>query len=301
MPHPPSILSLGEVLWDLFPEGPRFGGAPANFACHAAALGANVSMASAVGNDPRGSEALAILQAYGINVSPIQVVENAPTGTVHVHLDPNGKPSYTIEENAAWDRIAWNPELESALDKAEAVYFGTLGQRSDLSRTTILHALDLAKASDTPRILDINLRAPFFNPTVIRESVGRASVLKLSDEEVEPVAAACGLGPADHPAATLKALREVHGLDLVVMTRGADGALLLSPTETIDQAGIPTEVRDTVGAGDSFTAALVTGLLRGDALGNIARNACETAASVCAQRGAVPELPAHSARARPNR
>ena len=287
---PPSILSLGEVLWDLFPEGPRFGGAPANFACHAAALGAKVRVASAVGDDPRGRDALAILRDYGIDVSPIQIISDAPTGAVTVHVDANGKPSYTIEEDAAWDRIAWTPELESALTNADAVYFGTLGQRAPLSRQSILHALDIAKTLKVPRILDVNLRPPFFNDERIRESIGRASVVKLSDEELPQVATACGLSPANPPEAALRALLDGHGLDLVVMTRGAEGALLVSPAETIDQPGIPTEVRDTVGAGDSFTAALVTGLLGGDALADIARGACELAALVCSQSGAVPEL-----------
>jgi len=295
MPPPqPSILSLGEVLWDLFPEGPRFGGAPANFACHAAALGANVSMVSAVGDDPRGREATAILQSYGVDVSTIQVIKDAPTGAVTVNVDAAGKPSYTIEENAAWDQIEWTSELDDALTQANALYFGTLGQRANLSRATIRRALDHARVSNTPRILDINLRPPFFDPALIRESVEQAGVLKLSDEELEAVAAACGLGPVDDPAPTLRTLLDGHGLDLVVMTRGADGALLVSPSETIDQPGIPTEVRDTVGAGDSFTAALVTGLLRGDPLANIARSACELASFVCSQPGAVPEITGHS-------
>lgn len=287
----PTILSLGEVLWDLFPEGPRFGGAPANFACHAAALGGAVTIASAVGDDSRGREAVAILQGYGIDVGTVQTVADAPTGAVTVHLDDRGKPSYTIETDAAWDRLTWTPELEAALDMADAVYFGTLGQRGTVSRETIRRALDLAKATDTPRVLDVNLRAPFFDNDLIRESVTHASVLKLSDEELEPVATACGIALSDDPAVTLAALRDHRGLDLVVMTRGADGALLISSSETIDQPGVPTEVRDTVGAGDSFTAALVTGLLRGGPLAEIASDACQLAAFVCSQSGAVPARP----------
>ena len=290
----PKILSLGEVLWDLFPEGPRFGGAPANFACHASALGAKVSMASAVGDDPRGNNATAILRDYGIDVSPIQVIAGTPTGAVSVRVDHHGKPSYTIEKNAAWDRIEWTPELESALDNTDAVYFGTLGQRSDLSRETIRRALDIAKASSTPRILDVNLRAPFFDADLIRESIELASVVKLSDEELDPVAAACGLATANDPETTLHALLDGHALDLVVLTRGADGALLVSPTEAVDQPGIPTEVCDTVGAGDSFTAALAIGQLRGDALTDIARNACQLASLVCSQPGAVPKIPGNT-------
>lgn len=284
----PSILSLGEVLWDLFPDGPRFGGAPANFACHAAALGAKVSMVSGVGDDDRGREAISILQSYGVDTRSVQVVPDAPTGAVSVRVDASGKPSYTIEEHAAWDQIAWAGELDEALPEADAVYFGTLGQRGALSRASIRRVLESARSAGTPRVLDVNLRAPFFDAELIRESIVLASVLKLSDEELDPVAAACGVEVAVDPVFSLRALLAQDDLDLVVMTRGADGALLVSPAESIDQSGIPTEVRDTVGAGDSFTAALVTGLLRGDPPDKIARRACELAAYVCSQPGAVP-------------
>jgi len=286
----PRILSLGEALWDLFPDGPRFGGAPANFACHAAALGAKVSMASAVGDDPRGHEALGILRESGIDLTTIQIREDAPTGAVTIQVDANGKPSYTIEENAAWDQIGWNAELEGALGEADALYFGTLGQRGARSRETIRCALDAAVEAKIMRVLDVNLRLPFFDHELIRESMALASVVKLSDEELGPLAAACGVELADDAEDSLRALLNSQALDLVVMTRGPDGALLVSPEETIDQAGIPTLVSDTVGAGDSFTAALVTGLLRGDALADIARKACELAAEVCAQPGAMPQI-----------
>ena len=285
------ILAIGEVLWDLFPEGPRFGGAPANFACHAASSGGRVSMVSAVGDDSRGSEAVRILQAYGIDTSLVQRIADAPTGTVGVSLDASGKPTFAIHEGSAWDRIAWTPELESRIAEVDAIYFGTLGQRGDGSRATIRRALSVAEARGIRRVLDVNLRKPFFDAALIRESVTQASVLKLSDDELHEVAAACGVANEDRPEATLRALLARFQLDLVAMTRGADGALLVSPTETIDQPGIPTVVCDTVGAGDSFTAAFVIGLLRGDSPGIIARVACEIAAAVCAQPGAVPDLP----------
>ena len=290
----PKMISLGEVLWDLFPDGARFGGAPANFACHAAALGADVSMVSAVGNDERGREAIDILRAYGIDVSLIQVIPEAPTGSVGVTLDANGKPTFAIHEGSAWDQIAWTSDLEARITKANAVYFGTLGQRGEVSRATIRQALELAKVSGIVRILDVNLRSPFYDAALIRDSVECASVLKLSDDELDQVAAACGVDAADGAEEKLQALLEQFSLDLVVMTRGAEGAILVSSAETVDQPGIPTDVRDTVGAGDAFTAALVSGLLRHESLTAIAHNACETAAAVCAQPGAVPERPTGS-------
>ena len=288
---PPAILSCGEVLWDLFPSGPRFGGAPANFACHAALLGAKVSLVSAVGDDPRGREAIAILQGFGLDTSLIRLIAGAPTGAVGVTVDAAGKPSFEIRGDAAWDRIAWTPELEICVATVDAVYFGTLGQRSAMSRSAIKRALGIATAHRIPRVLDVNLRRPFFDAALIRESISQATVLKLSDDELADVAAACDLPHEDGPVACLRALLVREKLDLVAMTRGAAGALLVSATAVVDQPGIPTVVCDTVGAGDSFTAALVVGLLRGDSLPTIARVSCELAAAVCAQPGAVPERP----------
>jgi fructokinase len=284
----PSIISLGEVLWDLFPEGARFGGAPANFACHAAALGGEVTMISAVRDDLRGHEAVAILRKYGIHTGLIQISANAPTGTVGIKLDDDGKPSFTIHEGSAWDPLAWMPELETRVEQADAVYFGTLGQRGALSRDTIRRTLDVAKKAGIQRVLDVNLRTPFFDDSMIRESIEQANVLKLSDDELATVCAASDIPRSEPPEALLRRLLQQYHLDLVVLTRGAQGALLVTPDQTIDQPGIPVIVCDTVGAGDSFTAALVLGLLRNDHYDKILNDACTLAAEVCATPGAVP-------------
>ncbi len=286
----PTILSLGEVLWDLFPEGPRLGGAPANFACHAALLQARVAMVSAVGADERGTEAKRILNAYGVDISLVQDHSDANTGTVGVVVHGDGKPSYAIHEDAAWDGIVWTSALGERVVAADAVYYGTLGQRGAVSRATIRQALDVAAAADVRRVLDVNLRKPFYSEDMIRESVARASVLKISDEELDEVTEACGLANTGTVEARLHSLRRKYRLELVAMTRGSAGALLVTERETVDQPGIPTKVVDTVGAGDSFTAAMTVGLLRDDALTSVARTACEIAAAVCAQAGAVPPL-----------
>ena len=284
----PQVISLGEVLWDLFPDGERFGGAPANFACHAAILGADVSMISAVGDDRHGQEAVAILRGYGIDVSLLQVIPGARTGTVGVAIDGAGKPTFTIHEDSAWDRIAWSNELESRITEADAVYFGTLGQRSDTSRHTIRKCIETAIVAGVPRVVDINLRRPFFDSAMIRESIQLASILKLSDDELNAVCDACNIHPNDQPNAMLRRLIDSQGLELVVMTRGEQGAVLATPHDVIEQAGIPTNVRDTVGAGDSFTAAFLLGLLRGESHDQNLFKACSIAATVCSHAGAVP-------------
>ena len=287
-PRPPRILSCGEVLWDLFPEGARFGGAPANFACHAAILGGEVSMLSAVGGDARGGIVLAILRGLVIETSLVQRVADARTGSVGVSVDAEGKPAFEIHPNSAWDRIAWTNALEARVGEVDAVYFGTLGQRGEVSRVTIRQALSVAKTRGILRVLDVNLRRPFYDAALIRDSIAQGSVLKLSDDELGEVSAACGIALEARPETALRTLLTKFGLDLIVMTRGANGALLVSASNVIEQPGIPTVVRDTVGAGDAFTAAFTLGLLRGEAHENILRKACEIASGVCAQDGAVP-------------
>ena len=284
----PRIISLGEVLWDLFPEGARFGGAPANFAYHAANIGAEVTMVSAVGDDQRGQQAIEILKGFKIDTSLMQVDPEQDTGTVEVELDSQGKPRFTIHENTAWDDLAWSPALASKIVEADALYFGTLGQRGATSRTTIRRALDVAKAAGVLCILDINLRSPYFSPELIRESIEQADILKLSDDELDSVAQACSISLTSDAATILRDIMKRFELSSVVMTRGAEGALFVSADETVDQPGIPTKVVDTVGAGDSFTAALITGLLQGKDASRLIQDACETASAVCAQSGAIP-------------
>ena len=285
----PTILSLGEVLWDLFPDGERFGGAPANFACHAAIQGADVTMLSAVGDDQNGHDAIGILSAYGVDVSLMQIIPDAPTGTVGVALDNNGKPTFVIHQGSAWDQLVWNDAMASRITTADAVSFGTLGQRDTVSRTTIRRTLRAAAAKGIPCILDINLRPPFFDAEMIRDSVQLASILKLSDDELVEVCSACSISETSRQDVMLQGLFEFGNLDIVVLTRGKDGAVLVTPDDTFTQNGISVNVIDTVGAGDSFTAAFLIGELRGESRKQNLRRSCEIAAATCAHSGAVPE------------
>ena len=284
----PTIISLGEVLWDLFPDGERFGGAPANFACHAAIQGADVTMLSAVGDDKNGHDAIGILSANGIDVSLMQIIPDAPTGTVGVALDNNGKPTFVIHQGSAWDRLVWNDAIASRIAIVDAIYFGTLGQRDVISRTTIRRAVEAAATKGIPCILDINLRPPFFDAEMIRNSVQLASILKLSDDELVEVCSACRISETDQPEGDLRGLLEFGSLDMVVLTRGENGAVLVTHEGMITQDGINRNVIDTVGAGDAFTAAFLVGELRGYPHDQNLRKSCDVAAATCAHPGAVP-------------
>ena len=283
------IVAMGDELWDLFPDGPRFGGATANYACHASILGANVHMVSGAGQDERGEALLQVYQKHGVSTDLVQVLKDYPTGVVNVELTESGLPTFTIGENAAWDHWEWNDEIEGTVRQADVLYFGTLGQRGESSREGIRRALAMAQDQNIPRILDINLRAPFYDDILIRESIALCSVLKLSDEELERVTQACGLDSSLTSIDSLQELRSNFGLDLVVMTRGAEGAVLISEKGVVEQPGEPATVVDTVGAGDSFTASMTLGLLEGKDYPQILKDACKVAAGVCSHAGAVPE------------
>lgn len=286
--RPWNIVSLGEVLWDLFPEEERFGGAPANFACHAALHGGQVTMVSAVGEDVHGQQAMEILRRYNVDISLIQRIAGGSTGTVGVRIDVAGKPTFTIHENSAWDQLAWTDQLERRIHSADAVCFGTLGQRSSVSRSTIRSCVKAARDAGIVRVLDINLRSPFYDDATIRESIQLASILKLSDEELPVVGRAWGVPSQGTVEVQIRDLLERSGLEMIVMTRGAEGAMLVTARETLEQPGIPVQVKDTVGAGDAFTAAFLTGVLRREPLSQCLFQACSIASKACEHAGAVP-------------
>ena len=285
----PRIISFGEVLWDLFPDGGRFGGAPANFACHAALQGAEVTICTAVGDDSYGDDAIRILSEYDIDVSLVQTVATAPTGTASVNLDDEGKPSFLFQDNSAWDQLQWTDDIATKILSADAICFGTLGQRSEMARQTTQRALEVAGRAKIPRVVDINLRPPFFDAKIIRESIQLASILKMSDEEVETVCAVFEIDLRQGLEAALRCLMELGQLKMIVVTRGSEGALLLTTDEISVQAGIPTEVIDTVGAGDAFTAAFLIRELQGSARSQNLLESCIFAAEVCSDAGAVPK------------
>jgi fructokinase len=288
MAQPFRLTSLGEVLWDVFPDGPRFGGAPANVACHAAALGAHAAMVSQVGEDEFGRQARSELNQRRVATGCVGVSEEFPTGTVEVELDASGKPRFTIAENVAWDHLEWSDQVDELAMRTDAVCFGTLAQRSEASRNVIGRFVSSTRPKAL-RVLDINLRPPFYNEDVILHSLALANVLKLSDDELDIVAAACEVTGSE--AERLEKLSGLHDLQLIALTRGAQGATLMRADERSDVEGVSVEVRDTVGAGDAFTAAMILGVLAEEPLDAINRRATRIAAYVCSQDGATPALP----------
>ena len=282
------IVGLGEVLWDLLPEGKQLGGAPANFVCHAHALAASARLVSRVGDDPAGQEIMSRLAGIGLPTETIAVDANAPTGTVSVKVAADGQPQFTIHENVAWDHIEANASALVAVRRADALCFGTLAQRTSQAQESI-HALLRAARPEAWRIFDINLRPPFVDDEVITRSLTVANALKLNEDEFPVLARLFDLhGPTE---GQLGALAERFALRLVARTRGAEGSILFADGCVVKQPAAPTRVVDTVGAGDSFTAALVAGLLREWPLEQISQHASAIAAYVCSQRGATPPLP----------
>jgi fructokinase len=286
--QPPLIVSLGEILWDVFPDGAKFGGAPANFAAHAAAFGGDVRMIGGIGQDELGEAALQTFHEKQLSTRFIQRPAGFPTGVVRISVDPAGIPSYAFGRDEAWDHLSWSADLADLARDANAVCFGTLGQRGEMSRWTIQRFV-AATGPNCLRIFDINLRPPFVNLPVINESLELATVLKLNDDELPFLAERYQL--AGSQLEQLQSLARRFSLQAVVLTRGAAGSLLLRGNEISELPGQQTKVKDTVGAGDAFTAAVTLGLLRNLPLDTINRFASRVAAFVCTQTGATPRIP----------
>lgn len=282
------VLGVGEVLWDLLPGGASLGGAPANFACHARALGADAAVVTRVGQDTRGREILERLQGLGLPSSLVQVDETRPTGTVSVELDDGGVPRFTIQEGVAWDSLLAPEVALAAARDADAVCFGSLAQRHEPARSSV-QALVAATPAASLRIFDVNLRQQYYSRERLERSLQLANVLKLNDGELPVLASLFALeGPLP---AQLDTLARRFELRLVALTRGGQGSLLRGDTGSSDHPGVPTQVQDTVGAGDAFTAALAMGLLLGWPLDQVNARANEVAAHVCSFAGATPPLP----------
>jgi fructokinase len=283
----PPVVGLGELIWDLLPEGRRLGGAPSNFAYVSRLLGAEAAVASRVGRDALGAEAVEKLDRAGVSTRHIQLDEEHPTGTVGCVIGEGGEPHFNVNQNSAWDYLEWTREWEGLAASASAVCFGTLGQRHPAARATVLSFLEATPAGAL-RLFDVNLRHSFFTPEMLARSLGLATVVKLNVEELGTAAAMLGLsasGERETAAALLRRFR----LRLVAVTRGARGSLLVSEEGADEHAGFPARVVDTIGCGDAFAAALAHCLRRGAPLALANEVANRVGAWVSTRPGATPE------------
>jgi fructokinase len=294
--EPNLILGIGELLWDILPEGPRLGGAPANFTVMAGRLGNHAAILSRIGRDALGREAINRLAPLPVDAGSVQIDAVRETGRVTVALE-SGQPSYTIHEPAAWDFLELTADWIALAERASAICFGSLAQRSAASRQTIQSLV--AEAPETcVRVFDVNLRTPYYSAEIVQESLELATVMKMNDAEVPLVLSLLdldnGLDAFDAPellcAASQRVLSEFPGLRMVSVTRGGQGSLLVTREEFHEHRGIPVVVADTIGAGDAFTAAMTHYLLRGASLATVNEAGNRWGAWVASQSGAMPDL-----------
>ena len=283
-----NIVGLGEILWDMFPHGKKLGGAPANFAYHAQCFGGKGFVVSSVGGDDLGNQILEQMESMGLSKKYVAIDRRHPTGTVTVKLDEAGQPKYTIHEEVAWDNIPYSEHLAELAARTDAVCFGSLAQRSDVSHTTINKFLK-ATSPGSLRVFDVNLREAFFSKEIICDSLKLCNILKLNNDELPVIAELCLIKGDEKEI--LSALIEKYSLDLVALTMGKEGSRLITAGEDSFYEAEDVEVVDAVGAGDSFTGALVMGLLNKSSLISIHKHAARVADYVCTQKGATPEIP----------
>lgn len=293
--EPHLILGIGELLWDVLPEGPQLGGAPANFAVMAGRLGNHSAVLSRVGRDELGRKAMERLDPLPADTSHVQVDPAHETGRVTVEFE-GGQPTYIIHQPAAWDFLELSDGWVQMAERADAICFGSLAQRCHDSRQTIQ-----TLAAQTParcvRVFDVNLRPPFYSGEVMQESLELATVTKMNDTEVPLVLGLLGLpagedgDPDQLRRGAERLLDEFPCLKMVAVTRGGHGSLLVTREEWHEHPGIPVNVADTIGAGDAFTAALTHYLLRGSDLATLNEAGNRWGGWVASQSGAMPALP----------
>lgn len=284
------VVGMGEALWDVLPEGKKIGGAPANFAYHVSQFGLPGYVVSAVGDDALGKEIVENFTSKGLNQLIAEVPY--PTGTVQVEIDQAGIPQYDIKENVAWDNIPYTDSLEALAKRTKAVCFGSLAQRNVVSRDTINRFLDaMPQSDDSLVVFDVNLRQGFYNKEILCNSMSRCNILKINDEELVTVSRMFG-----YPGIDLQdkcwILLGKYNLKMLILTCGINGSYVFTPGNVSFQPTPKVEVADTVGAGDSFTAAFIASILKGRSVQEAHSRAVRTSAYVCTKKGAMPILPA---------
>lgn len=294
------VVGIGEVLWDILPEGRKLGGAPANFAYHVSQFGMQSLVVSAIGNDALGKQILSDFSVKGLRT--IIATVPYPTGTVQVYIDSEGVPQYSITENVAWDNIPFTPELEQLAHRTRAVCFGTLAQRSATTRATIQRFIDAMHQDDkTLIVFDANLRQRYYDKEILEYSMRRCNILKINDEELCTITSMIDGANTDFrqpdPQTISRYATELierYELKIFILTCGVNGSYIFTPEATSYLPTPEVAVVDTIGAGDSFTAAFVASILKGMSIAEAHRTAVNVAAYVCAQSGAMPQLPTSS-------
>ena len=284
------IVGIGEALWDVLPEGKKIGGAPANFAYHVSQFGLESCAVSAVGDDELGKEIRSNFEEKKLQT----LIETVPypTGTVQVEIDKLGVPQYDIKENVAWDNIPFTPQIEELAHRTKAICFGSLAQRSKVSRNTIEQFIEaMPKTEDTLIVFDVNLRQSFYSRDVLDHSMKRCNVLKINDEELITISRMLGYQGTDLQSKCWILLGRYH-LKMLILTCGVNGSYVFTPGSMSFIATPKVKVADTVGAGDSFTGAFVACILKGLSVADAHQKAVNVSAFVCTQRGAMPTLPA---------
>lgn len=281
------VVGLGEVLWDMLPEGRKIGGAPVNFAYHAGQFGIDTMAVSAIGNDKLGEDTIA--EMNGKHLNHIFPSVPYPTGSVQVSLDEKGVPAYDIKENVAWDNIPFTNEIESVARNCQAVCFGSLAQRNTVSRNTIRKFIE-STPSGCIRIFDINLRQNFYTSNVIHDSLELCNILKINDEEIMLVSRMFNYDSSNIEN-VCRTIMEDFSLEMVILTCGTKGSYIFTKGGVSFMPTPKVNVADTVGAGDSFTGSFCAAILRGLPVAEAHKKAVEVSAYVCTQNGAMPEIP----------
>ena len=282
------VAGLGEVLWDFFPEGKKLGGAPANFAAHAQQLGAESFIISSIGQDVLGKKTKKCLEAYDIDTSGLQVNKDFPTGKVKLTLDQSGNAQYAIAENTAWDHITLEPIHQKIAQKLDALCFGTLAQRNNISQNSIEQIINHT-SKNCLKVFDVNFRKNHYDRRTVKKNLDLANVLKVNEEEFHTIGSL--FSHSGNHQNRLDSLIHQFDLRLCILTLGQKGSVMASKEQyNVCTSSSTIDVKSTVGAGDAFTAAAVMGWLDQKPLEQINQEASDLAAFVCSHLEAVPKI-----------
>jgi fructokinase len=277
------ILCIGEVLWDRLPDKSIPGGAPMNVALHLKNVGYQVLICSSLGNDEAGRELAAFIESTGAGTQLIQTTDELPTSEVPIFLDENNNPTFDILEPVAWDQLVLTPELNEAASRAGTIVYGSLASRNEMTRNTVHAVLEY----DNVKLMDINMRPPYVKQDVIEALVRKADIAKMNDDELRTMA---GWHKVKYTELNDLArwCGDTYNLELICITRGKDGAMVLDKGEICEHPGFRVETVDTVGAGDAFLAGFVSRLFDGRGSMEALTYGCALGAYVATQPGATP-------------